>query len=169
MSLVFTMKPLIEELPEEAVGSDCKESLRPCQRSATMIFASLHCVHNHTVTNITLVRRRNALALFQAHAAGVLAKGGSPKGMEQAFAGKLQISPSMWSQIKSARPIGDNLARQMETLCARPAGWLDEERASQDLSPSEKAFLELALTAWRSTNSAGRKRLRSQIKDVVKG
>ena len=28
------------------------------------------------------------------------------------FAEKLEISPSMWSQIKSTRPIGDALARQ---------------------------------------------------------
>ena len=32
----------------------------------------------------------------------------------------------MWSQIKSARPIGDKLARQLESACGRPAGWLDE-------------------------------------------
>ena len=121
------------------------------------------------MVNITLVRRTNALALFQAHAEDALAKGASPKGLEQAFAEKLQISPSMWSQIKSSRPIGDNLARQMEKLCAKPSGWLDAERASQSLSPSEKVFLELALKAWRSSKSAGRKALRGQMQDAIKG
>jgi len=80
--------------------------------------------------NITLTRRRNALALFQAYAERMLAAGASPKGLEQAFAAVLQVSPSMWSQIKSSRPIGDKLARQIEKHCARTAGWLDEEHAS---------------------------------------
>jgi hypothetical protein len=34
----------------------------------------------------------------------------------------------MWSKIKSARPIGDKLARQIEAHCGQPVGWLDEER-----------------------------------------
>ena len=121
------------------------------------------------MVNITVIRRTNALALFQAHAEDALARGSSPKGLEQAFAEKLQISPSMWSQIKSSRPIGDNLARQMESHCDKPLSWLDEERASQSLSLPEKAFLELALKAWRSTNNTGRKRLRAQMQDVMKG
>ena len=62
--------------------------------------------------NITVARRQNALALFQDYAEKALATGASPKGLEQAFAATLQISPSMWSQIKSSRPIGDKLARQ---------------------------------------------------------
>jgi hypothetical protein len=41
------------------------------------------------------------------------------QGLEQAFAASLQISPSLWSQIKSARPIGDKLARQIEKLARR--------------------------------------------------
>ena len=56
------------------------------------------------VVNITVTRRSNALALFQTHAERALAAGESPKGLEQAFAATLQISPSMWSQIKSSRP-----------------------------------------------------------------
>ena len=119
------------------------------------------------MANITVTRRQNALALFQAYAEKALASGASPKGLEQAFAATLQISPSMWSQIKSSRPIGDKLARQIESACARPAGWLDETRKDTALSAAETAFLELALTAWRSTNSAGRKALREHLKDVV--
>jgi hypothetical protein len=66
------------------------------------------------VANTTITRRQNALALFQAYAEKALASGASPKGLEQTFAATLQISPSMWSQIKSSRPIGDKLARQIE-------------------------------------------------------
>jgi hypothetical protein len=73
------------------------------------------------LANITVARRQNALALFQAFAAKALDEGSPPKGLEQAFAATLQISPSLWSQIKSARPIGDKLARQIEHLAGPTA------------------------------------------------
>jgi hypothetical protein len=121
------------------------------------------------VSNITQARRHNALALFQDHAERALAQGASPKGLEQAFAATLQISPSMWSQIKSSRPIGDKLARQIEAMTGRPAGWLDAPRKDASPTPVEKAFLELALSAWRATNSAGRKALREHLKARIAG
>jgi hypothetical protein len=119
------------------------------------------------LANPTLTRRQNALALFQAYAEMALASGVPPKGLEQAFAATLQVSPSMWSQIKSSRPIGDKLARQIERHHGKPAGWLDEVREHDALAPAEKAFLDLALKAWRATNSAGRKALREQMKQVT--
>jgi len=119
------------------------------------------------VANTTVTRRQNALALFQAHAEQALATGASPKGLEQAFAARLQISPSMWSQVKSSRPIGDKLARQIEQHCGQPAGWLDEERPSALLTPGEQRFLDLALRAWRATNAAGRKALRAQLQAMA--
>jgi hypothetical protein len=126
---------------------------------------SLHCAQK--VANPTITRRQNALALFQAYAETALASGASPKGLEQTFAATLQISPSMWSQIKSSRPIGDKLARQIEQHHGKPAGWLDEARESESVSPAEKAFLDLALKAWRATNSAGRRALREHMKLVA--
>ena len=116
------------------------------------------------VANTTITRRQNAFALFQAYAEKALAAGAPPKGLEQMFAATLQISPSMWSQIKSSRPIGDKLARQIEQHHGKPAGWLDEARESDVVAPSERAFLDLALKAWRATNSVGRKALREQMK-----
>ena len=116
------------------------------------------------VANTTITRRQNALALFQAYAEKALASGAPPKGLEQTFAATLQISPSMWSQIKSSRPIGDKLARQIEQHHGKPIGWLDEARESDLVAPAEQAFLDLALKAWRATNSAGRKALREQMK-----
>jgi hypothetical protein len=113
------------------------------------------------MSNPTITRRRNALALFQEYAEKQLSSGTAPKGLEQAFAAKLQVSPSMWSQIKSSRPIGDKLARQIEARCAKPEGWLDHEREASVLSSAEKAFLNLALRTWRSTNAAGRRQLRA--------
>lgn len=129
---------------------------------------SVACRTQH-VSNITLTRRQNALALFQDYAEKALASGTSPKGLEQSFAATLQISPSMWSQIKSARPIGDKLARQIESASGKPAGWLDALRKDVAPSAAETAFIELALAAWRSTNSAGRKALRDHLKAVVSG
>ncbi len=120
------------------------------------------------MVNTTVTRRLNALALFQAYAEQALAVGASPKGLEQAFAATLEISPSMWSQIKSSRPIGDKLARQIEQHRSKPAGWLDEAREDTSPTVAEKAFMELALEAWRSTNSAGRKSLRAHLESIVK-
>lgn len=119
------------------------------------------------VANITVTRRQNALALFQGFAEKALAAGDAPKGLEQAFAASLEISPSMWSQIKSARPIGDKLARQIETHCGRPQAWLDVERAPEGVSPTEQQFLALALQAWRATNGMGRKALRAQLVSIA--
>ena len=128
-----------------------------------------NCVASHTqpVSNITLTRRQNALALFQDYAEKALASGTPPKGLEQSFAATLQISPSMWSQIKSSRPIGDKLARQIEAASSKPSGWLDEARKDSVPSAAEVAFLELALAAWRAINSAGRKALREHLKGIV--
>lgn len=117
--------------------------------------------------NITVNRRRNVLALFQAYAEDAIAKGAPPKGLEQTFAARLEISPSMWSQIKSSRPIGDKLARQIEQHADKPAGWLDEERQAEGLSSAEQQFLALALKAWRATNGEGRKALKSQMKEFA--
>ena len=119
------------------------------------------------VSNITVTRRQNALALFKAYAENALAAGAAPKGLEQAFAATLEISASMWSQIKSARPIGDKLARQIERHYAKPMGWLDEERVVEGPSAAEQQFLALALTAWRASNSAGRKVLRQRLKEAI--
>lgn len=117
------------------------------------------------LNNITVTRRRNALALFQSYAEEALASGTPPKGLEQSFAQKLEISPSMWSQVKSSRPIGDKMARQIEQHCGKPSGWLDEERESAGLTPAEQQFLAIALQAWRATNASGRKQLRAYLKD----
>ena len=97
----------------------------------------------------------------------LLAAGAAPKGLEQSFASTLQISPSMWSQIKASHPIGDKLARQVELHCGRPSGWLDEVHAKMPLTPAESAFLDLALAALRATNSAGRRALRTQLESMI--
>ena len=96
---------------------------------------------------LPLLRRQNALALFHAFAEQALATGQAPKGLEQAFAASVQISPSLWSQIKSSRPIGDKLARQIEVHARQVPGWLDEPHEAAAPSPAaaagESGFLTL--------------------------
>ena len=58
-------------------------------------------------------------------------------------------------------------ARQIESACERPLGWLDAARDDATPSAAERAFLDLALMAWRATNSAGRRDLRAKVKDIV--
>ena len=118
--------------------------------------------------NITVTRRLNVLTLFQRYAEAQMRSGIAPKGLEQSFARTLQISPSMWSQIKSSRPIGDKLARQIEAACDQAKGWLDVERASQGLTAGEQQFLALALKAWRGADAGTRKKLKQQLKDLAR-
>ena len=133
----------------------------PCDNRSSKV-----AVRTQHVINITVNRQRSVLALFQAYAEDAIAKGAPPKGLEQAFASHLEISPSMWSQIKSSRPIGDKLARQIEKHASKPSGWLDEERQAKVLSSAEQQFLALALKAWRTTNGEGRKALKGQMKTL---
>ena len=64
--------------------------------------------------------------------------------------------------------LGEKLAKQIEQHHAKPAGWLDEVRNDAAQTPAESTFLDLALSAWRSTNSAGRKALRAHLKARVR-
>ena len=115
--------------------------------------------------NITVARRRNALALHRRFLEEAIAAGLPAKGLDQAFAKKLEISPSMWSQIKSSRPIGDNLARQIERHCEVEPGWLDkEDRPSEVPDAAEERFIAAAREAWRAANAKGKRELSGWLK-----
>ncbi len=148
-------------------SANCKESSHWRQEGATIFFAITVSNPQRTVPNTTVNRRQNVITLFQQFAEEQMRAGIAPKGLEQSFAQRLQVSPSMWSQIKSSRPIGDKLARQIEAACRQAVGWLDEERASQGLTAGEQQFLALALKAWRGTNADGRKRLKTFVKAMA--
>ncbi|MGE0329864.1 MAG: hypothetical protein AB7P37_04145 [Ramlibacter sp.] len=112
------------------------------------------------MTNITTARRANTAWLMQQFMQRRIAEGAPPKGLEQEFAARLQVSPSMLSQIKSSRPIGDKLARQIETLCGQGAGWLDlahPETSGPD--EAEERFIALARQAWRAANAVHKRAL----------
>ena len=150
-------------------GRNCKESLlhRQARRQSFLCCCCAPTLRPLPLSDFTLVRRQNVLALFQRFAERALAQGVPPKGLEQDFAARLQISPSMWSQIKSARPIGNKLARQIEAACDQPNGWLDEAHEDAPPTEEEKAFMALALTAWRASNAAGRRALRKQMEAIT--
>ena len=113
----------------------------------------------------TTIRRLNALALFQAFAEERITAGDPPKGLEAAWATRIGVSGATWSMAKSgARPLGDQLARQIEHHCDKPAGWIDEEREPTGLTAAEQQFLALALKTYRGTNSDGRKQLRQLMR-----
>jgi hypothetical protein len=120
------------------------------------------------MANVTLTRRQNVVVLFQAYAEKALGSGASPKGLEQDFATSLQISPSMWSQIKSSRPIGDKLARQIDVLSGKAPGWLDEIHVPAVPTEAEEAFVALAQRAWRDANAAGKRRLRHMLLEAAR-
>ena len=116
----------------------------------------------------TITRRRNALLLHRRFLEEAIAAGLPAKGLDQAFAKKLEISPSMWSQIKSARPIGDTLARQIERHCGVDAGWLDREDLAADVpDPAEERFIAAARQAWRQANAKGKRELNRWLRDVL--
>ncbi|TWO68504.1 hypothetical protein FN976_23010 [Caenimonas sedimenti] len=117
------------------------------------------------MSDLAQTRRRNLVHLHKEFMQGMLAGGAPPKGLEMAFAQQLQISASMLSQIKSSRPIGDKLARQVETHTGRPPGWLDlehEEAAAAD--EREEAFLAAARHAWRNANAKAKRELLRDMK-----
>lgn len=117
-------------------------------------------------SSISTIRRQNVVSLFQQFAEERIAAGEAPKGLEAAFATKLDVGRATWSMAKSGeRPIGDKLARQIEHRCQLEAGWLDEEREPTGVTQGEQQFLALALKAYRGTNSAGRKKLRALLKE----
>ncbi|MBV7542257.1 hypothetical protein KW835_14255 [Acidovorax sp. sic0104] len=108
----------------------------------------------------TVTRRTNVLALHRLFLEQQIAAGKPAKGLDQAFAASLEISPSMWSQIKSARPIGDTLARQIERHARVDIGWLDAQHATEHPDPAEERFVALAREAWRAANARGKRELR---------
>lgn len=120
----------------------------------------------HIPPNITVVRRMRLLELLNIFIRTQVSLGHAAHGQEQAFAGLLQVSPSLLSQIKKSRPISDKLARQIEKACDVPPGWLDDADAQPITStPAEEAFVAQARAAWREAN-ARQKRALVQIMKI---
>ena len=123
---------------------------------------------------LTRLRRDNALWLLQQFVADQAQSGMPPKGLEQAFAARLQVSPSTWSQLKNQRPISDKMARQIEHGCGKATGWLDAEHAELHSTRAEPDAAEERLIAevraiWRTGNARTRRALRTAVLGVRDG
>lgn len=114
------------------------------------------------------IRLRNLLSLHQAFVQERISKGETLAGLEGDFAASLEVSLSMWSQIKSGRTVGDKLARQFESKRSKPAGWLDQEHPETAPDPAEEKFIAMCRIAWANADRAGRAELK-RIVSAAKG
>ena len=115
------------------------------------------------------IRLRNLLSLHQAFVQERVSKGEPLSGLEGAFAASLEVSLSMWSQIKSGRTVGDKLARQFESKRSKPAGWLDLEHPETAPDPAEEKFIAMCRVAWANADRAGRSELKRFVSAAAKG
>lgn len=109
------------------------------------------------------LRLRNLLALHQAFVARMVSQGVAPSGLERAFAASIEISASLWSQIKAGRTVGDALARQIESKTEKAVGWLDQVHEETASDPMEEKFIEACRRAWRASDKPGRLVLKKVI------
>lgn len=115
------------------------------------------------------IRRANLLHLFSEYVATSMAQAPSEQinGLDREFAALIQVHNTYFSGMKSgARTIGDKLARQIETLCAKEKGWLDEPHEAIKSAELTK-FLQLAEKAFLAAPAA-RKELARVMRDALK-
>ena len=105
------------------------------------------------------------MALYKQFVEHRVALGEPPMGLERAYAQHIVISPSLWSQIKGGRSIGDALARQIENKSEKTIGWLDELHPDTAPDPAEEKFLAMCRDAWRG----GNRKTRTDLKRFVAG
>ena len=117
--------------------------------------------------NITTTRRSNLKLLFSLYVEAQVAAGADLKGLKQAFAESLQISPSRFSQLLSSRPVSNQLARQMEALQGKLPGWLDARHGEHVPSTAEESFIQLCRAVWIGQNSKGKKDLKTVLNSYL--
>ncbi len=92
--------------------------------------------------DVARIRLDNAHALFDEFVRATVKypDAATLRGLEGRFAERLQIQPSYWSQIKSrSRQIGERLARQFESLCHKPHGWMDVAHGTASVAPAARS------------------------------
>ena len=93
------------------------------------------------------IRRKNLAALLTSPALGGLSQ------KEQAIA--LDQSPSMLSQLKAGKRIGDDVARKIEAAQKKPANWLDNtHRQASQPARLEAGTLKSAIQLAKRTVEA---------------
>lgn len=136
------------------------------------------------VRDVAQIRLDNALLLFDEFVQATVKHpdAATLRGLERRFAERLQIQPSYWSQIKGrSRQIGERLARQFESLCHKPFGWMDEPHGAApayDVPPEapahnvpqdddERFIVGLVLTYYRRHPQRARTRLLDLLGEVL--
>lgn len=131
----------------------------PCKWKVKHFYSCCKIAHLMTSS----IRLRNLISLHQAFVQERVSRGESLAGLEGDFAASLEVSLSMWSQIKSGRTVGDKLARQFESKRSKPAGWLDQEHPETAPDPAEEKFIAMCRVAWANADRAGR----SELKRII--
>ncbi len=121
----------------------------------------------HPPSDLHTIRRENLHSLIREFVQARVAAGEPANGAERAFAEQVQMSKSLLSHLKSARPISDANARQIEACCKRPEGWLSQSRAEIEkrVAPGEEAFVSLARARYRALDRARRAQLRQMVEE----
>jgi transcriptional regulator with XRE-family HTH domain len=108
-------------------------------------------------TSLAELRLRNTYTLLGEFSEALLAANGvdAMRKVEGAFAEKIRIKPPYLSAIKNgSRRIGHELARQIESACEKPFGWLDVEHAAEELlrprDAKERMLTSLFLSVLRA-------------------
>lgn len=122
--------------------------------------------------DVAAIRRANALLLFDEFVRNTVSNpdAATLRGLDKRFAERVLVQPSYWSQIKSrARQIGERLARQFESRCNKPYGWMDISHdapapppAAEQVRPAdddERFIVSLVLTYYRRDPARARHRL----------
>jgi hypothetical protein len=124
------------------------------------------------------VRRANLLQLFSEFVSTRMAQSPSQQinGLDREFAALIQVHNTYFSGMKSgARTIGDKLARQIEVLCDKAKGWMDEAHVTHEVPVTDNAerpaelleFLDMAERAYVGAPGS-RAKLVKMMGDVLK-
>lgn len=124
------------------------------------------------------VRRANLLQLFSEFVSTRMAQSPSQQinGLDREFAALIQVQNTYFSGMKSgARTIGDKLARQIEVLCSKAKGWMDEAHGTHEAPAADDTekppelleFLDLAARAYVGAPGS-RAKLVKMMGDVLK-
>lgn len=130
--------------------------------------------------DVAAIRRANALLLFDEFVRNTVSNpdAAALRGLDKRFAERVLIQPSYWSQIKSrARQIGERLARQFESRCNKPYGWMDSSHdapvpapAADQVRPAdddERFIVSLVLTYYRRDPMRARHRLLALLGEAL--
>ena len=121
------------------------------------------------IPDLPSTRRSNLLKLFSEYVALRMASAPSQQitGLDREFAVMIQVHNTYFSGMKSgARTIGDKLARQIDTLCKKNRGWLDDSHEEEKPDGLVK-FRQLAEKAYLAAPDA-RKDLARAMRDAMK-